>query len=194
MSEHARPSRGAFLVVLAGLVGAALGAAVTGAVFWVLMARQQVRHEAELAAVGLGAAGLDALRQAAPGGGKPAAPSEEAQAKKFGEGFVADLEANRLASAYRSMTSEYQKKTDRKTFDALIDGYPQVQKLWSSRTEQVRKAAEGGGWEYYATCQEHGRAEPHNKVNFALILVKERDAWRVAELEITADSKKAEGK
>ena len=122
--------------------------------------------------------------------GKTAKSGEEEAVLEAGKSLVADLESNRLSAAYKSTTADYQKQTDRKTFDEMIRTVPGVRHLStvsSFREQKARKAPDGKSWEFYFTGQDMNQSAGKNTVNVAATFVQEADAWRVQELEITAD-------
>lgn len=166
---------------------------------------------AELAAIQT-AAGKDARRAVAaveselskiragiepsPAPAVPQPASEEAEVLAFGKNFVEDLEQNRLTSAYRLTSPEFQKETERKAFNELVEKYPKLNQLEnvSHRQEKVRKSADGKEWEYYCTAREFhesqiGGAAPGlgPRVNFSLTIAKDGTTWRVTSLEIARE-------
>jgi hypothetical protein len=124
-------------------------------------------------------------------GAKEAKPApEEEKVKQAGKGFVEDLEKDRLASAYRATTAAYQKRTERKAFDELVEKSPEVRSLSTfeqSRQEKVRRVAADKDYEYYFTGLHLGTG-PHlgnnRLVNIALKLVEEGGEWKVDDVEI----------
>jgi hypothetical protein len=192
MSDVTRtPNRGPIVPVLFGLAGLFIGAAIASGIFWILMLRQQARHDAQLVAVmaPLNNAG-DIVRSGVPM--FDMRESDESKVQKSGTEFVEDLENNRLPSAYRSMTPAFQMKTDRQAFDTRIAEYPMVRNLlYGDRTTKVKRGADGQSYEYYMTATERNADSSKNKVNFFLSIVRVNDEWRVAEFEIIADSKPA---
>jgi hypothetical protein len=188
MAESASTSpRSATPVLLAGSLGLVVGAVGAGAIFFVYMERMQVRHQAQLAAAATVKApelnfGQGAVFDMRDG--------VDAKVKKFGTEFIDDLESNRLQSAYRSMSPDFQMKNKREAFDKMIADNPAIRKLtYSDRVEKVRKGTEAGSYEFYLTASERGADANKDKVNFALRIVKINDEWRVADFEIDADSK-----
>jgi hypothetical protein len=196
MANSSHPeSRSVFPPILAGLFGLALGAAVAGGVFWLLMERQRTRHAAELAEANLALRPLNIgeVPNLMPNPNVPIFDmrgDDESKVRKFGTDFVEDLENNRMQSAYRSMTPDFQMKNKREDFDAMIAENPSVRSLSGvDRSEKVRKGADGQSYEYYLTAVERSDDGRRSKVNFALTIVKVNDEWRIAEWEIVADSK-----
>jgi hypothetical protein len=113
---------------------------------------------------------------------KPA-PDEE-KVKQAGTSFVNDLAQDSLASAYRSTTAAFQKRTERKSFDEMIEKTPQVKFMSTNGIAQpvrVKKITGDKGYEYYYTAYETGAFKP---VNISLILVKDGDEWKVDDVEI----------
>lgn len=130
-----------------------------------------------------------------PGAPQPAAPavplvvSDEIKVDELGKGFIADLESNRVLSAYKTMSDDYQKKTERKDFDALIAKFPGLRRMNSSsypREQKIRKHNDKS-WEFYFTGRDAQGAFGKNLVNLALTISKDGDEWRINELEITAE-------
>src|SRR5262245_9866738 len=116
MSDNTNPpTRAPFSPILAGLIGLVVGAVGAGAIFFVFMQRLQARHEAQLAAV---TAANVRVPELAFGQGPvfDMRDNDETKVKRFGGEFIEDLENNRLQSAYRSMTPDYQMKTKREAF------------------------------------------------------------------------------
>jgi len=190
MSDNmSAPTRSPFSAILAGLIGVAIGAVGAGAIGLVLMQRQQARHDAQMEAVAAAAANVPDL----PFRQVPffdMRDDDETRVKKFGTEFIEDLENNRLQSAYRSMTPDYQMKTKREMFDALIAEHPAIRRLNTyERVEKVRKGTESTSYDFYLTATERHAEIGANKVNFALTIAKINGEWRVASFEIDADSK-----
>ncbi len=130
-----------------------------------------------------------------PGAARPAAPavpvvvSDEIKVDEIGKGFIGDLESNRFLSAYKTMSDAYQKKTERKDFDALIAKFPGLRRMNSSsypREQKIRKHTDKS-WEFYFTGRDAQGAIGKNLVNLALTITKDGDEWRIHELEISAE-------
>jgi hypothetical protein len=124
--------------------------------------------------------------------------SEEAKVLAFGKAFVADIEENRLASAYRSTSAAYQKQVERKAFDEMIEKHA-VRKLEQPTHHQtkVRKSPDGKEYEFYCTAHELNSRDPLGpvafgpgsagvgpRVNFALTVSSENGAWKANSVEI----------
>jgi hypothetical protein len=188
MSDNER-SRGSFPPLLAGLIGLIVGGAIAGGLLGALMLRQQARHEAQLAAVTAQTADVGgALRGAA--NMFDTRDDDEQRVRKIGNEFVEDLENNRLTSAYRLMAPDFQAKTDRKAFEAMIAQYPSVRTIiYGSSTMKVRKGVDPQTYEYYLTATDRNATTNQNKVNFAITFVRVNDEWRISEFEITADAR-----
>lgn len=132
------------------------------------------------------------------------AQSEETEVLECGIGFVADVEQNRLASAYRSTSAAYQKQVERKVFDAMIEkhGIKPLETI-THRQHKVTKLPGGKGYEFYCTARELNAREfggPRAlnlndpgvgpRVNFALTISSENGAWKISTLEITVEKGK----
>ena len=132
---------------------------------------------------------LAALKQQvetlAKGPAKETKPTpEEEKVKQVGKSFVDDLAHDSLASAYRSTTAAFQKRTERKAFDEMIEKTPQVKSMYTTgvtQPERVKKSSGDKGYEYYYTAYETGSFK---LVNISLILVKDGDEWKVDDVEI----------
>jgi hypothetical protein len=125
---------------------------------------------------------------------KPNAPANDEEAKilELGKEFVSDLETNRLASAYRTMTSIYQTNVDRGAFDANILKVPGLRRLsgaLGARDQKVRKNAEEKSYRYYFTGRDTQAPAGKEMVNVALTWVKDGGEWRAREMEIMAENK-----
>jgi hypothetical protein len=110
---------------------------------------------------------------------------EEEKVKQVGKEFVEDLEKDRVASAYRSTSTPFQKRTERKAFDELVEKYPQVRELaqvegW--RQEKTKKLPNKKGYEYYFTT--YMVSAPTKTFNVTLTIVDEGGEWKVDDLEI----------
>lgn len=183
--------KGILPIILGGLAGLAVGAVAASGIFWILMQRQQARHEAELAATAAAVVPVKEVGELI----RPGVPvfdmreGDDSKVKKAGTEFIEDLQNNRLQSAYRSMTPEFQKKNTREQFDAMIAEYPAVRNLASYLPTVKVRRGDGESFEFYVTHTERGVDTGKDKVNFALTLTKISDEWRIAQFEITVDSK-----
>jgi hypothetical protein len=120
------------------------------------------------------------------------APDEEAKILDLGKGFVADLENNRLASAYRTTSAAYQQKVERKMFDEEVNKFRELRNLVSISTyreQKARRSADAKFWEYYFTGQISGAVAGKNVVNIALTFAKDGAEWRVQDVEIASEAK-----
>jgi hypothetical protein len=126
---------------------------------------------------------LDALVKGA--GTKEIKPTpEEEKIKQLGKEFVEDLEKDRVASAYRSTSAAFQKRTERKAFDEMVEKNPQLKGLiqldvW--RQQKVKKLSGDKGYEYYFTGTVLGT---NMLVNISLVLIAEGSEWKVDDVEI----------
>lgn len=212
MSETTKPTSPA-AKILFFLIGLAFGGGAAGAGFLVYNQQQQRAFEAQVAELqvkaaaqmpgklldaainelggNLGGLGLGGNPQIAPRVVAPAAApvvvSEEVKVNEIGKGFVADLENNRVAAAYRSMSDGFQKKTERKDFDALVAKFPGLRRLSAFSREQKTRKNNDKSWEFYFTSQDTQGFVGKNLVNLALTIAKDGDEWRIDELEITAE-------
>jgi hypothetical protein len=110
---------------------------------------------------------------------------EEEKVKQVGKEFVVDLEKDRVASAYRSTSTSFQKRTERKAFDELVEKYPQVRDLAQAdswRQEKIKKLSNKKGYEYYFTTYISTSAT--KTFNLTLTMVDEGGEWKVDDLEI----------
>jgi hypothetical protein len=123
----------------------------------------------------------------------PPEQTEEMQVLDFGKTFVGDLEQNRLTSAYRLTSAEYQQEVERQKFDELVEKLPGLKRLenMQHRQSKVRKSADGKQWEYYCTAREIdpnqlSGADPGlgPRINFAINIAKLDNGWQVTALEI----------
>jgi len=196
-TSSASPEKTSWL--LNGLVGLLIGAALTSGVFLILMRRQEARHQEQLAALRPKSIDLVNMLNSALGNSTDKAPqtaaatpadAEAAKVLAFGKAFVADLENDRLASAYRTTTATYQAKQQRKEFDEMVHKIVGVRRLIqqeSDRESKVRKQADGTGHEFYFTGHDYQASGQNNRINLALVIVPEKDGFRVSELELTAE-------
>jgi hypothetical protein len=180
------PSRG-FPAILAGLIGLVVGGVAAGSILGFLLVRQQARHEAELAAVNAGTQPIKDLRDGIAVFNPPKpneADPEERQVTKFGTEFVEDLENNRLASAYRVMSTEYQKKTERAMFDEMVTSLPGLRTIGDYDRKPKTRKLQDGKWDFYFTGTERNTFK---KVNVTLTVARMKEDWRVEELEILTE-------
>jgi hypothetical protein len=174
------------LLALLFVGGLILGGGIASGVFLYLMHEQQLEHETALAALGV-ADNFNPLR----GGSSPKAHREEEAVKEIGKGFVADLEKNRLASAYRTTTGKYQGKIPRKEFDALVAKYPALRNLDSSTFSREYKASKmAGGTQYGFYFTGRVNSARNELLNVALILVQVDGDWRVDDVEVAIEGEK----
>jgi hypothetical protein len=217
-SNATAANRTLLAIVLSALGGLAVGGALVSGILLFVLNEQRKRYQAEVetlqaeverltlpqtAADGLArlaTSGLNAVVGSSAPGSQPQVDSEEAKALEFGKAFVADLENNRLASAYRSTSASFQKQTERKAFDEMIAKNPGIRNLASdptTREHKVRKSSDGEGYEFYCTARDLGGHSGQPRVaigfgvgkllNIALMLTQENGALKVAELEITPE-------
>jgi hypothetical protein len=126
---------------------------------------------------------LDALTKGPAAKEVKPAPDEET-VKKVGKDFVDDLARDSLASAYRSTSAAFQKRTERKAFEEMIEKTPQVKTMSTAglnQPERVKKSAGDKGYEYYYTAFDLGMGK---YINISLILLKEGDDWKVDDMEV----------
>jgi hypothetical protein len=126
---------------------------------------------------------VDALAKGPAASESKPTPDEE-RVKKVGGEFVGDLSRDSLASAYRSTTAAFQKRTERKAFDEMIEKTPQVKTMGTGgikEPQRVKKSAGDKGYEYYYTAIDCGTSK---YVNISLTLLKEGDDWKVDDVEI----------
>jgi len=191
--------------LVGGISGCLLGAIVTAGVFWYVLYQRQRAYEAQLINLGLQVTptgitgslfgvgidvGAGGMGISVGGNGRGGTyQGTEKEVLEVGKEFVGDLENLRLVSAYRSLSSALRSKTERTAFEAEIAKFPTIRELVSeySRQYKVRKALDGVGYEFYCTARTVNY--PQFTVNVALTLMKEDNAWRVSEFEISDDKK-----
>jgi cell division protein FtsB len=109
---------------------------------------------------------------------------EEEKVKQLGKEFVEDLEKDRVASAFRSTSAAFQKRTERKAFDEMVEksaelkGLIQVEQF---RQQKVKKLSGDKGYEYYFTGQTF---QTSKLVNISLVLINDSGEWKVDDVEI----------
>jgi hypothetical protein len=188
--------------ILVGLLmGIILGGGISSGIWYYVMRQRQAELEALRLAgktLGLVDTSFDSLtgqinpnaNQSLEGSNASSSDSVSKEIENLGKAFVYDLEKNRLAAAYRSTSASYQKKTERKKFDEIIEAVPSIKGLSpipSSRESKVRKMPGGKQYGYYFTGQ-FAMNLPFHLVNVALIYAKSEDnEWQIEELEISKD-------
>jgi hypothetical protein len=197
MSEVSRPPGAKWCFLVIGLV---VGAAAASGGF-ILYMQQQSRAQAAALAANPGMLVKDMMNQLPANPLNAIAPvirpnaaasDEEAKILELGKEFISDLETNRLASAYRTMTGIYQHNVDRAAFDANILKVPGLRRLNAvngARDQKVRKNAEEKSYRYYFTGRDMIAPAGKEMVNVSLTWVKDGNDWRVTDMEITAENK-----
>lgn len=110
---------------------------------------------------------------------KPPAPNtEDDKVKKVVENFLEDLQKGRLTSAYRDTSAAFQKQTDRKAFDELIQKQHGITNPPQSEYK-CRKLSKDGGFEVYVTSLVPF-VVPYN---LTVRLIEEEGVWKVNEWE-----------
>ncbi len=172
--------------VVGAAIGLVVGAAIATGIFLYVGNRDADRRQAMALAAGYARGLARSLSAGKPG--TTEGDEEEAKIEELGKDFVADLERNRLASAYRVTSAAFQKRTERKMFDELVGKHPELTDLTSDESDgehKVRKLADGKGYDYFFTGKQAGAFSGGKLVNVALTFVREGSEWRVEQIEIT---------
>lgn len=197
MSENSIPPRRMHPTIPFTL-GFLTAAAIAAVLYLVLIDQERDRILIDLKALQQGANPQDLLKgvvgdiQLPAPGVKLTLGTPESKVMEVGKEFVKDIENNRLASAFRTLSSAYQAKLDRQKFDEMIAKVPQVRRLSSSipsRDCKVRKLGEGKAYDFFFTGRDNYAESGKDLVNFALTFTQENGEWRVEEMEITAEGK-----